>query len=270
MKFLVLVSTVFAVASAAPQGYSLPAPVGPSFPIGGCANGEVLNVDGTCALPHVTRNVFVYTAPEQPISYGPPPAIPGPRQEYNIIFIRTPEVPRPQDPIIVGPPEQKNVVYVLSRRPEFEGQKVIEVPAPPPASPQVYFVNYGDGENPTLPGGIDLQTALGSAAAAGGTIIGGGGFDGGAALGGAGGFGGAGLGGAGLGGVGGFGGAGLGGGDFGGAGFGGGLGGGLGGGFGGFDDSHEDGGVIISGGGAGLGGGSIVSPVTPSGLYSTP
>ncbi|XP_064090455.1 ATP-dependent RNA helicase A-like [Macrobrachium nipponense] len=256
MKFLVLASTLFAVSSAAPQGYSLPTPVGPAFPVGGCAEGEILNVDGTCALPQVTRNVFVYTAPAQPIHYGPPPPIPPPKQDFNIIFIRTPEVPIGPEPIILGPPEQNNIVYVLSKRPDVQGQKVIEVPAPPPKSPQVYFVNYGDGENPTLPGGIDLQTALGSAAAAGGAVI-----DGGAALG-AGGFGdaGLGLGGAGLGG--GFGGAGLGGG-FGGAG----LGGGFGGGFDGFD-SHEDGGIIVGGGG--IGGGAIVTPATPSGLYSAP
>ena len=30
--------------------------------------------------------------------------------------------------------------------------------------PEVFFVNYKDGENPTLPGGIDLQTALTQAA----------------------------------------------------------------------------------------------------------
>ncbi|XP_066974152.1 uncharacterized protein [Macrobrachium rosenbergii] len=265
MKFLVLASTLFAVTSAAPQGYSLPVPAGPAFPVGGCADGEILNVDGTCALPQVTRNVFVYTAPVQPVHYGPPPPIPPPKQDYNIIFIRTPEIPIGPDPIILGPPEQNNIVYVLSKRPEIQGQKVIEVPAPPPKSPQVYFVNYGDGENPTLPGGIDLQTALGSAAAAGGAVI-----DGGAALG-AGGFGGAGLGlgGAGLGGAGlGLGGAGLGGAGLGlgGAGFGGGV--TIGGGFDGFDDSHEDGGIFVGGGG--LGGGAIVTPATPSGLYSAP
>lgn len=35
----------------------------------------------------------------------------------------------------------------------------------------VYFVNYNGGENPILPGGIDLQTALESAIKVGGKVI---------------------------------------------------------------------------------------------------
>ncbi|KAK7071726.1 hypothetical protein SK128_010425 [Halocaridina rubra] len=301
MKILVLVSTLVAVAFTAPQGYNLPAPAGPAFPVGGCGPGEVLNVDGSCAVPLVTRNVFVYTAPSQGIVRGPPAAIPPPRQDYNIIFIRTPEHPGGPEPIIVGPPEQNNIVYVLSKRPVGSGQRVIEVPAGPPKSPQVYFVNYGDGENPTLPGGIDLNTALGSAVSAGGTVI-----DGGAALGGAGGFGGgagAGIGGGpgagfgggvadgfgggagGVGGAGGFGGGAGGVGGFGGGASGFGDGGFGVGGFGDFDDSGEDdhitlnvgglgggfGGAGGNFGGVGGGGGAFVqTPAAPSGLYGAP
>merc|ERR1719427_53642 len=197
MKLLVLVLTFVAASYAAPQGgYTLPTPAGGGFPVGGCQNGEVLNVDGTCAIPQVTRNVFVYTAPQQNFPRPPPASIPAPRQDYNIIFIRTPEQANGPEPIIVGPPEQNNIVYVLSKRPDGQGQRIIEVPAPPPKSPQVYFVNYGEGENPTLPGGVDLNTALGSAASAGSSVIGGGGggFGGGGFGAGGGGFGGGGFG----------------------------------------------------------------------------
>merc|ERR1739838_1031513 len=60
---------------------------------------------------------------------------------------------------------------------EDGGQRVIEVPAGPASNPEVYFVNYGPGENPQLPGGVNLQTALGAAAAPGGAAGGQGDFD---------------------------------------------------------------------------------------------
>nr|XP_045581485.1 ATP-dependent RNA helicase A-like [Procambarus clarkii] len=264
MKLLICVSLLVAVASAAPQGYNLNRPVGPGFPIGGCKNGEILNIDGSCAIPKVTRQVYVYTAPEQPIIKGPPPIIPQPEVISNILFIRAPEQPLQPEPIVVGPPRVSNVVYVLSKKQPNLGQKVIEVPAPPPKSPEVYFVNYGEGENPTLPGGVDLQSALNSAAHAGGQVVGGGvgvggGFGGGVGVGG--GFGG---------------GVGVGGGFGGGVGVGGGFGGGVGvgGGFGDDDFSAEDGlgGGFGGGFGGGVGGGFGVSGGVskPSGLYGAP
>jgi hypothetical protein len=57
-------------------------------------------------------------------------------------------------------------VYVLSKRPEAIGQQLIEVPGQL-EEPEVFFVNYNEGENPVLPGGIDLQTALSQSAGAG-------------------------------------------------------------------------------------------------------
>ncbi|KAK8749960.1 hypothetical protein OTU49_015151, partial [Cherax quadricarinatus] len=74
------------------------------------------------------------------------------------------------EPIVVPPPQQKNVLYVLSKRPQYD-QKVIHVPAPEQGSPQVYYVNYSPGDNPTLPTGGDLQSALSSAAPGGGEVI---------------------------------------------------------------------------------------------------
>ncbi|XP_042858024.1 ATP-dependent RNA helicase A-like [Penaeus japonicus] len=268
MKLLVLISVIVATSSASPQGYSLGRPSGPSFGIGGsgpgfglggCGHGQVLHVDGRCVTPRVNRKVYLYDAPPTPVSYGPPPYIPEPTIDTNIVFIRTPEGGQGPDPIVVPPPQQQSVVYVLNKQTQ-QGQDVIEVPAPPASSPEVYFVNYADGENPVLPSGVDLQSALTAASQGGGQVIGGGAGGIGGGFGGSGGIGG------------GFGGSGI------SSGFGdGSLGGGFGGGVisGGFV-SGGDSGEFISGGsgggfgiGGGFGGGSgVVS--APSNLYSAP
>ncbi|CAL4124114.1 unnamed protein product, partial [Meganyctiphanes norvegica] len=167
------------------------------FGVGGvaanCADDEVLHVDGKCVKPVVSRNIFVYAAPAVTQQQGPAPEIPKPKVEYNIVFVRTPEQAEGAEPIIIPPPQQKTLVYVLSKKGGAVGPQVIEVPAGPGHQPEVYYVNYADGENPTLPGGVDLQQAL-SAAATTGQIIGGGGAGAGIG-GGAGGSGGFGVGG---------------------------------------------------------------------------
>ncbi|XP_042219235.1 uncharacterized PE-PGRS family protein PE_PGRS54-like [Homarus americanus] len=180
MKLLVFVSILVAAASAALQSYNLPTQSeatqsiptqSESTPLnGGCKEGEVLNVFGSCVVPTVSRQVFLFTIPEQPESYGPSPEIPPPRVEHNILFIRTPEGGQGPEPIIVPPPRQQHVVYVLNKQSD-QSQRVIEVPAPPSENPEVYFVNYGEGDNPTLPGGIDFQTALNSAIQGDGQVI---------------------------------------------------------------------------------------------------
>ncbi|XP_037791940.1 PPE family protein PPE34-like [Penaeus monodon] len=63
------------------------------------------------------------------------------------------------DPIIVPPPKQEHIVYVLNKQLE-QSQKVIQVPAPPLSDLRFYFVKYAEGENPVLPIGVDLETAL--------------------------------------------------------------------------------------------------------------
>nr|XP_027211124.1 pupal cuticle protein 36a-like [Penaeus vannamei] len=164
---------------------------------GGCGPGQVLHA-GRCVTPRENRKVFLYNAPPAPpVPHGPPPYIPEPTIDTNIVFIQTPEEGPGPDPIVIPPPQQRSVVYVLNRQIQ-EQQDVIEVPAPPATSPEVYFVNYADGENPVLPSGVDLQTALNAASQGGGQVIGGGaggsggGFSG---SGGSGGFGGSGVGG---------------------------------------------------------------------------
>ncbi|XP_037775045.1 uncharacterized protein LOC119572128 [Penaeus monodon] len=133
-----------------------------AFSSGGCGPGRVLHVDGRCVTPRVNRKVYLYDAPPAPVSHGPPPYIPEPTVETNIVFIRAPEQGQGPDPIVIPPPRQEHVVYVLNKE-SPQQQEVIELPAPPASEPEVYFVNYGDGENPVLPSGVDLQTALNAA-----------------------------------------------------------------------------------------------------------
>nr|XP_045581816.1 glycine-rich protein 23-like [Procambarus clarkii] len=267
MKLLILVSTLVAAAKAGSLGYSLPTPSGPAFGAdsligsgfgggvghgggvgvgggigiggggsygGGCGGGQILHVDGSCVTPLVTRNLYVYKAPPVSPIIGPKPYVPPPKVEHNVIFIHSPEVGFGQEPIVVPPPVQKNVVYVLNKRPELD-QKVVHVPAPEQQTPQVYFVNYADGDNPTLPTGGDLQSALSSAAHGGGQVVGGGGFGGG---------------------------------------FGGGLGGGFGGSGGGFVGGYGGGSSFVGDGGFGSGGikggGGGLSVSAPSSLYGAP
>lgn len=130
---------------------------------------------GSCVTPVVTRNVFVYDAPEQPQRQsGPRTNVAPPKINHNILFARIPEGGAGPEPIVVPPPRQKNVVYVLNKNEGGRGQQVIEVPPPPPSDPEVIFVSYAKGENPQLPISVDLQTVLQGAANGGGQVIGGG------------------------------------------------------------------------------------------------
>lgn len=160
--FQVLVFLIAASATASPQGYNLRTPSGPSLLPKRCSAGQVLHVDGRCVTPRVNHRVYVYDIPSTPKVTGPPPYIPNPVVETNHLFIRTPEGGQSPDPIIVPPPTRQHIVYVLHKQSE-QKQRVIEVPGQPPNDPEVYFVNYAEGENPVLPNGVDLQTALNAA-----------------------------------------------------------------------------------------------------------
>jgi len=121
-----------------------------------CGSGEVRNSDGRCAAQEVSRKIYVFAGEQS----APEPPAPQPDPEVNIdvILVKAPSAVVNDVPLVAPAPEQKTVVYVLSKRPSQE-QQVIEVPSVPD-EPEVYFVNYAEGENPTLPGGVDLQTAL--------------------------------------------------------------------------------------------------------------
>lgn len=138
---------------------------------GSCGDGQVRHVDGSCVQPQVTRNLFVYRAPDVAPIIGPRPPVAPPRVEHNIVFIHTPNGLFSQEPLVVPPPQQKNVVYVLNKRPQVD-PTLLEVPAGEQEAPEIYFVNYAEGENPQLPLGGDLQSALSKAEESNGAVIG--------------------------------------------------------------------------------------------------
>lgn len=142
-----------AAASAAPHGYG--SPVRPF--VQGCGQGRVLHIDGSCVYPTVHQFVYLYAAPEQPPSYGPPPKIPRPEVQHNVVLIKAPEAPKSPEPIVVPPAQQKHVVYVLNKQSQ-QDQRVIQAPAPPPTSPEVYFVDYDDDGSPDPSGGGGVGT----------------------------------------------------------------------------------------------------------------
>ncbi|XP_047487181.1 uncharacterized protein LOC125037989 [Penaeus chinensis] len=137
-----------------------------------CQEGEIQHVDGSCVLPKITRKVFVFSVPKQEQERADDiPNLPPPRVEHNVLFVRLPKGGFGPEPIVIPPPRQENIIYVLNKQGD-QTQRVIEVPAHPPSEPEIYFVNYDEGDNPTLPGGLDLQTALDSAVVAGGQRLG--------------------------------------------------------------------------------------------------
>lgn len=126
-----------------------------------------MHADGSCVVPEISQTVFVFDGPEKNEKpSGSPPYLPPPKVQRSILFVNLPEQDAGPDPIILPPPRQESVVYVLNKGKGEEGQKVIEVTPPPTSYPEVYFVNYEEGDNPVLPLGVDLQTALKAAAEA--------------------------------------------------------------------------------------------------------
>merc|ERR1719402_424701 len=163
---LIAVIALASVAAALPQRYSPPPPAPAPVPIpsySACPEGTVRKGNGECVRPVVTRNLYLYKAPEMKVSYTPARNFPDPKIHYNYVFVRTPDVGQGPRPVVAPAPQQKTLVYLLSKRPGAVDQEVIEVPANP-TNPEVYFVKYSDGENAELPGGIDLKTALSQAA----------------------------------------------------------------------------------------------------------
>ncbi|MCL4154338.1 UNVERIFIED_CONTAM: hypothetical protein GTU68_002017, partial [Idotea baltica] len=129
-----------------------------------CSNGQVLNIYGTCVTPEISSNLFVYTAPERKFDLRANPIeAPTPKVNYNIVFVKTPSTPEGLKPVVIPPPHQKTIVYVLTKDSDIGGQQVIEIPDTGVHTPEVFYVNYEEGENPQLPIGIDLRTALSSA-----------------------------------------------------------------------------------------------------------
>nr|XP_027221230.1 uncharacterized protein LOC113813448 [Penaeus vannamei] len=100
-----------------------------------CGEGQIRHVDGSCVTPVVNRKVYVFDVPEQKVPIGPPPSVPPPRVDHNILFVRLPEEGEGPEPIVIPPPRQENIVYVLNKKDE-QAQRVIEVPAHPHLIPK--------------------------------------------------------------------------------------------------------------------------------------
>jgi len=125
----------------------------------GCSNGQVRHADGQCVTPQVSRNMFLYAVPAQTARTIPARNLPNPKVHLNYVFVRTENNGGSARPVVVPPPKQKTIVYVLNRSPDDVNQEVIEVPHAP-VSPEVFFVNYEEGDERQLPGGVSLQQAL--------------------------------------------------------------------------------------------------------------
>ncbi|XP_027206541.2 uncharacterized protein [Penaeus vannamei] len=144
--------------------------VGRAASVAPCGDDRVRHVDGRCVTPRVNRRIFVYDVPAN-VQTTRSVNVPEPRVETNFLLIRTPEGGLGPQPVVIPPPRQNHVVYILNKQ-SSQGQAVIEVPSAPLGEPEVYFVNYKEGENPVLPNGQDLQSALLSASQGAGQHIG--------------------------------------------------------------------------------------------------
>jgi len=135
----------------------------------GCGNGQAKDHKGDCVDAMVTRNIYLYEAPALPVPAPiPPENIPQPKVHLNFVFIRTPTASSTQKPMVVAP-KQKTLVYVLSKKPTASETPVIEVEATP-SQPEVFFVEYNEGEDAQLPGDVTLQEALSQSVQAGVTV----------------------------------------------------------------------------------------------------
>lgn len=131
-----------------------------------CGHGTILNLLGKCVPPKVSRKIFFYKSPSLPPVKVRTPDIPEPKITYNYVFVKTADSVLGPKPVVVPATQQKTLVVLLSEKQKQEQQQVIEVPSVH-EEPEVFFVNYNDNENPVLPGGIDLRTALRNAEVAG-------------------------------------------------------------------------------------------------------
>ncbi|KAF2348289.1 protein of unknown function DUF243 [Trinorchestia longiramus] len=173
MKIFVVVISLLAVAAqGAPQSYhpslkNIPKSSA-SLLSNSCGHHLLRRVDGKCVVPKVSKDVYLFKAPKHkiPVPVGPPKYIPRPKVHYNFVFVKTPDGLVTPKPLVIPPAKQKTLVYLLSQRPNPVNQDIIEVPLTA-APPEVFFVEYNDGDNTQLPGGIDLQTALGQSIAGG-------------------------------------------------------------------------------------------------------
>ncbi|MCL4126968.1 UNVERIFIED_CONTAM: hypothetical protein GTU68_053309, partial [Idotea baltica] len=129
------------------------------FALGPCPPGQARNAFGICVEAVFSQSTYVFQGPPTSSVAGPPPVVPPPRVDYDVVFVRTPEQQQGGETIVIPPPQKRTIVYVLTKNGSGQ-QQVIEVPAGPDQAPEVFYVNYNDGDNPTLANGLTLQEVL--------------------------------------------------------------------------------------------------------------
>jgi len=153
----------------------------------GCPAGQVMT-GGSCQAAQITKNIYLYAGQEaQAAAAGKAIIKANPKVHLNYVFVKSAGSVAASAPVVVPPPKQKTLVYVLNRRVAAGKGEVINLDSKP-TKPQVYFVNYEEGDTADLPGGVSLQEALSQSVQQGQTIQGsagsGGGSIGGGAIGG--------------------------------------------------------------------------------------
>ncbi|MCL4167151.1 UNVERIFIED_CONTAM: hypothetical protein GTU68_024413, partial [Idotea baltica] len=125
-----------------------------------CTLRQVIDESGACVDATVSKTIFLYESPFPDYEEDlPAPKVPKPKLDVNYVFVRTPQQPPAPDPVVVPPPQQRTLVYVLTKNGQKE-QQVIEVPTRPGQPPDVFYVNYNEGDNPLLAGGLTLREVL--------------------------------------------------------------------------------------------------------------
>ena len=120
-----------------------------------CLAGQLIR-GNRCVSPTVNRNIFIFgrdTASESKSILQT--ELPLPRIDYNIIFVRSSPT-KTNRQVAPSHVQKKTVVYVLEEEEEY-AEDIFEVQSYPDADPEVYYVKVRPGENPQLPGGIDLD-----------------------------------------------------------------------------------------------------------------
>ena len=127
-----------------------------------CPNGFKRDINGNCIIPKSTRTFFSFEPTKKQI-FDTKLTAPKPHLIYNIVLIRLKKDSNMKEYIVVPPPLEKTVIYILNKSNHKVERRVIEFPLNS-ALPEVHFINYKEGDNPVLPNGMDLESVLSSSA----------------------------------------------------------------------------------------------------------
>lgn len=124
-----------------------------------CNKGYMANMLGKCVKPHVRRDVYFFSQPAVPPIRYSKHELPEPKVNLNYVFLHTAgSVQRPQ-PLVAPAAKQRTLIFLLNKQSDLITQDILDVPSALD-EPAVFFVNYKEGDNLQLPGGLDLETVL--------------------------------------------------------------------------------------------------------------